>query len=803
MDAVTTASHGESRSRFAALGAGILLLVATLIAYRDVVGPGRELFFRDHCVIYRHRWRVLVEYLFSGEWPALTRAHFGGAPLESLLNGTYTPGLLLFGLGDFDFIYDLFVAFHTFVLAAGACALTYALVKDWPQAIVTGLVAALAGPALSLENLLVILIGLAYAPWVYLALHRCLVAPRLDRFAVLAFVTAFHLQGITPILAFLDVAVAAWLVLHVRPRPSPRLLGGLVMASILALGMASMQLGPFLESLSETTRGRGFTYSERVAWSILPVEIGELFYPTLLYPRDKPYLHFGLHGPLGFAYFESYYFGSALVLIAFGFVASKRRTQIAVVAALLFLVLMCLGDATPVYRAVSEVWLLNRSRYPSKYVLLILPIAAALAGFGTRRVEKPSDTMIVVAGLASVVVASTWWFVRTNDFAELIAPYLVKKPAIHGLSPEMYPTLMSDHMASMGLHALVFFGALLLATAAARRLRLPARGVVVVIVGLDLAWAAGYAIVGVEAEPRTVPAEIDASVAHPYLRHYPTGNIPPAAPGHDETHFGDIARESRLRGYAPFDHGRRAGDLDWEGTSHPASETVFDLVAHSSRAGALDIMRRAGIRWIVRDRPSGTAPPVESEIAYDVPGSTPQYFTTIAAPQPYVAAYTDWSIEHVRPNRSEALTRAFAATSQRGAALLLRFDHRDDVTPEPPSTPCTETPTVALDVDATTETTIEAEVRTACPSVVVALEVQANGWRAEIDGAPAPLFHAEAGFLATLVSPGTHRVKFRYESRTPTYAMVAAAAALITLALFALGRRRRATIAVQPPTSSS
>ena len=74
------------------------------------------------------------------------------------------------------------------------------------------------------------------------------------------------------------------------------------------------------------------------------------------------------------------------------------------------------------------------------------------------------------------------------------------------------------------------------------------------------------------------------------------------------------------------------------------------------------------------------------------------------------------------------------------------------------------------------------------PGVLVVTEGYDPGWRAWVDGAPAPVWRANAIFRAVPVGEGDHRVEMRY--RPPSVAWGAAASVLgAALAGVLIGRR--------------
>jgi hypothetical protein len=80
------------------------------------------------------------------------------------------------------------------------------------------------------------------------------------------------------------------------------------------------------------------------------------------------------------------------------------------------------------------------------------------------------------------------------------------------------------------------------------------------------------------------------------------------------------------------------------------------------------------------------------------------------------------------------------------------------------------------------------EVSARRPGLLVVTESYDPGWRAWVDGAPAPVWRANAVFRAVAVGEGDHRVEMRY--RPPSAAWGATASVLgAVLAAVLIGRR--------------
>jgi Bacterial membrane protein YfhO len=84
------------------------------------------------------------------------------------------------------------------------------------------------------------------------------------------------------------------------------------------------------------------------------------------------------------------------------------------------------------------------------------------------------------------------------------------------------------------------------------------------------------------------------------------------------------------------------------------------------------------------------------------------------------------------------------------------------------------------------------EARLAEPGLVVIADTYYPGWKATVDGKPAPIYPADVLFRAVYVEPGAHEIELRYEPASFRYGLLLCAAASL-ICLVALTRRRRGT----------
>ncbi len=82
------------------------------------------------------------------------------------------------------------------------------------------------------------------------------------------------------------------------------------------------------------------------------------------------------------------------------------------------------------------------------------------------------------------------------------------------------------------------------------------------------------------------------------------------------------------------------------------------------------------------------------------------------------------------------------------------------------------------------------KTRSASPALLVLLDTYAEGWRAEVDGRPAPVHPANLAFRAVEVPAGVHEVAFRYAPDSVRWGETLSALGLLVLLGAVLHARR-------------
>lgn len=801
-----------------ALGPGRLLgaadLVFTTPAFRTVAPPGftrpqNELLF-DQAYQFIPWRRFAWEALRAGRLPLWNPWSSSGTPfIATMQSAVFYPINLLLTLAPFASTFVLSALLRLWI--AGMA--TYGLARTYGLSLAAGL---LAGIAFMLCGFLVVWLQHPHANvavWlpVLLLLGEHMVtatAPRrrwrftaLLALAIGAAATGGHVETLLHVLlAFAAVSIVrAW---QMRPAAEPqwatgmRVVAPLVLGAGLGCGLAAVQLAPFLEWLPlsaelahRTATGPALLdpgFWRHLCW--LPVAI----YPELL---GNPTAQYPYHAFLPWGNFNegALYIGTVPLACALvGTAVRWRDTPPVCVWTVVTLVSLGMALHLPGVHALNALPLMrlanpDRLRLVASFGLCILAgfgataLVDAIPGVRRHAARLWTGIAVAIAGLGVAVLAAGWIvlpLVRERVLAfgqELVAaryaalagpgePLAAFHQRLEGLVDDMIRAFQPAHVAMYAPALWALTGVLVLARTGTRPgLR---SMLLVLLTAADLlAFGRGYhpTVPSADVYPRPLAL---AAVAKD-----------PAAPRFtalDQTMLPDVQLLYGLADVRGMDFRTRWYDMYLALAPDRVPWIRYGVLLSGVRSPLLRVLN---LGWVVAsapDRLTGEA------------GMTVQPSGGVALGR----LTTVWP-------RAFVVHEAIVAADDAAAAKLLA-DHPAAVyrrvvlvaedAPQPLAGGEMTAPATAAPIFRRPERTTW-RVQTKTMGYLVITDAYYPGWRAYLDGNPAPIHRANLAFRAVLVPPGTHVVDFRYEPASLELGLwVTLAALLATGALLVSGR---------------
>lgn len=446
------------RTRFALIGAGLLLLVSLVLKDGLLGGAYYE---RDLLAIHMPMSETFVRTIAEGSWPFRDPTTGFGQPMLGNPDAQIPyPTTWLHLLMLPEQAYLVFLTIHYFLGATGAAALAWRFSRSGAAAFFAGALWVVGGPLQSFLSLWHHLAGATWMPWVLTAFDRVLEKP--DRPRTLLLAGAFGLQILagSAEMCAMTLALSALRLVCELPGTSrsclPTQVKATFVALLLAIGLGAATWLSVLDVWRFSNRA-ALPEEVRMYWSLHPWMLAEIFMPLGLGSLDLGQttrsLLFGAPSP----FLRSVFLGSLTLPLVFAALFTARIPRkyrvFAGVGALVAL-LLALGKHTPIYSLLSTIFpVLQIFRYPVKVLVTLSLLLAVLSGVALRSLRDEPR-----AARAAAVTALALLALHLAVFAGLPAflpPLISGPPEVVSHSIE---TVRTQMLLSVGTLVLLLVG---------------------------------------------------------------------------------------------------------------------------------------------------------------------------------------------------------------------------------------------------------------------------------------------------------------------------------------------------------
>ncbi|HJS58321.1 MAG TPA: YfhO family protein [Vicinamibacteria bacterium] len=738
------------------------LLAVVLFLFSDALRPGWTFWYRDIYGYWSAQAGSFVRVVAEGALPLWNPYVSFGLPMlaDPSYQVAYPPTWLNLVLGPVTY-YKCYVVAHALWAGVGLYLLLRRLGLGWPASFSGAMTWIASGPFLVVVSHTHHFAGTAWIPWVLVALDAALEHASLNRAFMLGVVAAAQvLAGSGDLCLMTAFLGAGWIAARAMNRsdaPRPRWSSAarsLGIAAAVAAGLSAIQWLPTLSILRSGFRLEMQDLG-RLYWSLHPASLIDFLVPRLV--ADLPVSDaaraalFESREPL----FADHYVGAAaLALVATGLFTCRGLLRNYAALGLATALILSLGGHTPVYPALMRVTPLGMLRFPSKYVIAVgflwallvaLGADAALRAVTSRRASRAAAAVaLALALLAGGAVA--WLMGHPDGLSNLLAPAASGTTAVSEATARLAKTC----------GVLAVAGWLVWLAPGVRRGAAVARGALVVLALGDVALAGRRVNTAAPAELLTSRPQVAQLV--------PEGSRLYVSLAHkdewlklDRKPQGWDSSWAMALGWLQLvlpPTGARFGlngsyDGDFTGLAPPL---LSNLTLILSQAGGsplgLRLLRMAGVDYVV------------------APGSTPW---PVLQPVTEVPSVLSGPVRLFRVPGSfpEAVVRGQARWAGEPASVNLLADAAFDPDREVILAGSGVEGGVADFVGQVRELSrradrLELEVETSHRGYLVVLRTHDAGWRAFVDGAPAPLLRANVLFQGVVVPAGRHVVHLTY-----------------------------------------
>lgn len=388
-------------------------------------------FFRDLSTYFYPIKFAVAESFKSWTVPLWDRRMAAGFPLMAGLQSAvfYPPSLVYALLPFLDAIRFSFV-FHYSLAVTGA----YFLFRSWRISVSTSLLGAVffgfAGTTVSLSNLLNHFQTAVWLPWMLYSWERAMCAPNWRGIVPFALVGLCQALAGSPEIFLLSIGLLLLDALRMAQEEQlssiARIAGRMIGAGGLILGLGMVQWLPTAELVMQSRRDQAIHISEALSWSLSPVSLIGLVFPTLE-PDASVTAGIRLLVAQSVPFLVSVYIG---IVGLFGTVnwlyIAPMKERVVVLSAIAVSVMLSLGSFTPIYFFLYE-WVppLRIFRFPEKYWYLCFCLTAYMVVRGIQRIDEPrksgAQSVIAVAILTAFLLPYLAFRVRPQLMIPLVS----------------------------------------------------------------------------------------------------------------------------------------------------------------------------------------------------------------------------------------------------------------------------------------------------------------------------------------------------------------------------------------------
>ncbi len=368
------------------LKVAFLLFCITLLYFFPVIFSNQTFASRDLYAFFYPRRFFAAESIRNGILPLWNPHLASGVPfLANLQSSLFYPLSLLYYVLPFHIGFKFFIIVHYYL----AGLFMYLLMKHFryetAPSVTAGIVFMFGGYMVSILDNLAFLTAAVWLPLIVLFFDRSLSEQSPIDLIITGALISFQVFGgdascyLLSTFVFMVVYLLYFLISegNFATRKRKSVICCLPAVWIIAFGLSSIQLIPFFEFISHSSRTGGFGYEQLTKWSFNPLELFQLLVPYVFGTTVPMCRWFGQY------WLDTFYIGVfPLILVIFCVFWTRSKLNRFLLLIVCISLFMALGKYNPLFSWFTFVPGINMLHYPVKYLFLAGFALSLLAGIG-------------------------------------------------------------------------------------------------------------------------------------------------------------------------------------------------------------------------------------------------------------------------------------------------------------------------------------------------------------------------------------------------------------------------------------
>ncbi len=363
----------------------VLLFIITLY-FLPVIFSDQTYASRDIYNFFNPRRFFAAETIRSGTIPLWNPYLASGVPfLANLQGAVFYPLSIIYYILPFQLGFKCFIVLHYYLAGLFMFLLMRRWRYDMYSSFISALVFMFGGYMISILDNVAFLTSAVWLPLIVLLFDRSLSEKKLGYLVITGVVIGLQILGgdasfyIFSTFIFM-VAYLLYYLITVKSlsmKERGKIMMFLPLAWVIGICLAAIQLIPFMEFVSSSTRMEGFSYENITKWSFHPLELIQLLVPYF-YGSTVPMCRW-----FGQFWLDTFYIGIVpLLLVIFSLCCLRKKFNYFLLIIIFFSLFMAFGKNNPLYSWSQYVPVINMLHYPVKYLFLAGFSLALLSGIG-------------------------------------------------------------------------------------------------------------------------------------------------------------------------------------------------------------------------------------------------------------------------------------------------------------------------------------------------------------------------------------------------------------------------------------